>query len=360
VVRNIIFDWSGTLVDDLRAVWQATNGVFQQAGVAPLDLEKFRSEFRLPYLSFYERYVSHVPAAHLEAWFRFHFEAAQDSIQELPYARNFLRFCRARGFRTFVLSAVFPEHFEAQAARLGFRQFIDCPYAGVHDKRTIIGKLLHDHQLRPDETLMVGDMEHDIEAARAGQVRACAVLTGYSRLEQFRASKPDLIVEHLDELCAVLEREGADSSDALTTVDQIERRPVATVGGLIFNPAGQVLMIRTRKWSDLWGIPGGKIEYGERASEALRRELKEETNLDVSDIRFVLVQDSIRSKEFHREAHFVLLNYTCHCPQSAGVRLNEEAQEFQWVTPEKALELPLNQPTRILLEAVRKGAGGRG
>ena len=69
----------------------------------------------------------------------------------------------------------------------------------------------------------------------------------------------------------------------------------ATVGALIFNARGEVLMIRTHKWSGLWGIPGGKIKWGETSEAALRREIKEETNLKVTDIKFVLVQDCIHS-----------------------------------------------------------------
>jgi hypothetical protein len=37
-----------------------------------------------------------------------------------------------------------------------------------------------------------------------------------------------------------------------------------------------------------------------------------------------------------------------------AVTLNEEAQEFRWLSLDDALELPLNQPTRILIEAVRR------
>jgi ADP-ribose pyrophosphatase YjhB (NUDIX family) len=128
--------------------------------------------------------------------------------------------------------------------------------------------------------------------------------------------------------------------------------PIVTVGGLIFNGAGQVLMVRTHKWSNLWGIPGGKIKWGESSVEALRREIREETSLAVTDVEFVLVQDCIHSKEFYRDAHFVLLNYTCRCAGEPAVKLNDEAREFRWVTEAQALELPLNQPTRKLLEAV--------
>ena len=133
-----------------------------------------------------------------------------------------------------------------------------------------------------------------------------------------------------------------------------KRLPIATVGALIFNSSGEVLMIRTHKWSNLWGIPGGKIKWGEPSEDALRREIKEETNLDVKNIQFVLVQDCIRSREFYREEHFVLLNYTCRCVGEVEVILNDEGREFRWVTVSAALKMPINQPTRILLLSVGK------
>src|SRR5204862_7124385 len=106
--------------------------------------------------------------------------------------------------------------------------------------------------------------------------------------------------------------------------------------------------------SQLSGSPGGKIKLGESAVDALRREIKEETDLGIDDIRFVLVQDCIHSREFYRDAHFVLLNYTCRCAGEPRVQLNDEAQAFQWVSVEAALAMELNQPTRILIETVLK------
>jgi phosphoglycolate phosphatase len=353
VIRNIIFDWSGTLVDDLPAVWQATNFVLQQAGVPEMTLEQFRAEFSLPFRGFYDRFTPQVPLSQLEGWFHGRFREVQDSVVELPHAREFLEFCRARALRTFVLSTVKAEHFATQTAQNRFHEFFERPYLEVWDKREKIRDLLAAHGLEPRETLFVGDMEHDIETARHGGIFSCAVLTGYNSVTQLRASRPDLIVEHLGELRDILARhsmelrapEGGESSGQ-------RRAPVVTVGGLIYNPRGKVLMIRTHKWSNLWGIPGGKVKYGENCIDALRRELKEETNLDVTDVAFVLVQDCIRSEEFYREEHFVLLNYTCRCADDAPVKLNEEAVEFGWVPPDDALALPLNRPTRVLLEAV--------
>jgi ADP-ribose pyrophosphatase YjhB (NUDIX family) len=133
--------------------------------------------------------------------------------------------------------------------------------------------------------------------------------------------------------------------------------PLATVGALIFNGAGEVLMIRTHKWSNLWGIPGGKIKWGEPSEAALRREIKEETGLDVTDIEFVLMQDCIHSREFYRDAHFVLLNYTCRRKGRPRVKLNDEARESRWVTLAEACKMKLNMPTRVLIDAVMKRRG---
>jgi len=351
VIRNIIFDWSGTLVDDLPAVWKATNFVLARADRPEMTLEEFRAEFSLPFTNFYDRHTPHVPLPQLEDGFNSHYREIQDSVAELPYARDFLQFCRDHRLRTFVLSTIHRDHFLIQSRVTGFDAFLDRPYTDVLDKRRKIHEILRENQLQPEETLFIGDMQHDIETARHGGIHSCAVLTGYNTLEQLREAKPDLIVEHLGELRHILEQDDLRLKPEMERFEKIHP-PLATVGALIFNDAGEVLMIRTHKWSNLWGIPGGKIKWGEPSMEALRREIKEETGLEVADVRFVLVQDCIHSKEFYRDAHFVLLNYTCRCAGRPEVKLNDEAREFRWVTTAAALKMPLNTPTRILLDAV--------
>lgn len=354
MIWNVIFDWSGTLVDDLPAVWRATNYVLTQAQRMEMSLDQFRAEFCLPFTSFYDRHIPHIPLPQLEAWFHSRFRQVQDSVCELPHAREFLEFCRRHKLRTFLLSTVHRDHFALQVSVTGFGEFLEKAYVGIWDKRKKIHEILEENRLQPQATLFVGDMQHDIETAKHGGIHSCAVLTGYNTLQQLRLAQPDLIVEHLGELRNILDRQGFCLKPAAHRFEA-DHAPIATVGGLIFNPIGQVLLVRTHKWSDLWSIPGGKIKWGEPSESALIREIKEETALDICDIQFTMVQDCIHSKEFYRDAHFILLNYTCRCVVEPDVRLNEEAREFRWMTLDEALQMPLNVPTRKLLDRVKAG-----
>jgi len=192
-------------VDDLPAVWKATNYVLAQAQQAEMSLEEFRAEFCLPFTIFYDRHMPHIPLPQLELWFHSRFRQVQDSVCELPHAREFLEFCRARSLRTFLLSTVHGDHFTLQAALTGFGRFIDRAYLGVRDKRQKIHEVLRENDLQPAATLFVGDMQHDIETAKHGGIHSCAVLTGYNTLQQLRAAAPDLIVEHLGQLRDILQ-----------------------------------------------------------------------------------------------------------------------------------------------------------
>lgn len=336
--KNLIFDWSGTLVDDLGPVIEATNAVLEKYGKAPYDREGFRRSFRLPYREFYEEVLPGVALEELEGHFRPAFDGATSLVTVLPFAREKLEWARGRGLRMFVLTSMDPLAFARQLEDFGMGDFFESTYSGVLDKREMIEEILENHGLVKDETAFVGDMTHDVETARHGGISSIAVLTGYQHAEVLAGVRPDITVPDLGVLVKLFDKRKAE-------------RPVATVGALIHDGEGKVLMIQTHKWSDKWGIPGGKIERGEASEAALIREIGEETALEISNIQFVMVQDCIDSPEFFQRAHFLLLNYIAEA-SSHDVVLNEEAERFRWVTMAEACELDLNEATRTLVKVV--------
>ncbi|MGD9158441.1 MAG: NUDIX domain-containing protein [Desulfobacteraceae bacterium] len=125
--------------------------------------------------------------------------------------------------------------------------------------------------------------------------------------------------------------------------------PEPTAGALIFNPEGKMFLMKSHKWHGQYVIPGGHIELGETIEEALRREIKEETNLDIYDIEFLIFQEFIYDRSFWKKDHFIFFDYMCRT-DSGDVILNEEAEEYIWVSVEEALKLPIEHYTRIVIE----------
>ncbi|MBD2357749.1 NUDIX domain-containing protein [Tolypothrix sp. FACHB-123] len=128
------------------------------------------------------------------------------------------------------------------------------------------------------------------------------------------------------------------------------RLPIVTVAALVTDAnSDRVLIVKTTKWKGLWGVPGGKVEWGESLEAALIREFREEVGLDITNIRLALLQESRLDPQFCKEAHFVMLNYYA-VSATVSVTPNEEIVEWQWVSPQEALNYPLNTYTRILIE----------
>lgn len=225
--QNLIFDWSGTLVDDLGPVIEATNAVLERYDVAPLNREEFRRRFRLPYHEFYTEVLPHVPLAELEAHFRPAFEQAVTPVTVLPHAREKLEWCATLGVRAFVLTSMDPIAFERQMDEFGFRDFFEATYSGVLDKREVIHRILETHGLAPEETAFVGDMTHDVETARYGGISSIAVLTGYNHPERLAEAKPDLTVPDLGVLRKLCERRQHRKSPMPDTIE-IRRLQVQT------------------------------------------------------------------------------------------------------------------------------------
>jgi nucleoside triphosphatase len=63
--------------------------------------------------------------------------------------------------------------------------------------------------------------------------------------------------------------------------------PEPTVGILIFNPDGDLLLLKSHKWPGRYVVPGGHVELGERVEQTVIREAMEETGLEVHDLHFL-------------------------------------------------------------------------
>ena len=215
--KNLIFDWSGTLVDDLALTLDASNYVFSQYGKPCMDRDEFRAEFQLPYPDYYARVLPQADLNELEDHFRYAFRVSNAPVEVLPNAREFLEFCRARGVRCFILTSVDAKEFDIQCQELGMMQYFEAIHAGIRHKDAHIHTLLAQHGLHAHETAFIGDMQHDIETAHHAGITSIAVLTGYNDAAQLSKARPDIIVPDLLVLRTLMRRYAlpSDTQDSI-------------------------------------------------------------------------------------------------------------------------------------------------
>ncbi len=130
-----------------------------------------------------------------------------------------------------------------------------------------------------------------------------------------------------------------------------EEYAVPATGALILNEDNENFLMKSPKWDNQCLVPGGKLEKGDSMKATVRKEIKEETNLEVTDIWFLNTKDGGNPDDFKRDTHFIFLNFVCR-KSSGEVELDQrEAKEYKWIEPEEALKtLELNDSTRDFIK----------
>ena len=109
----------------------------------------------------------------------------------------------------------------------------------------------------------------------------------------------------------------------------MEPNHLVSVATLVTNDRGEVLLVNS-PWRG-WEYPGGLIEPGESFQEALHREVREESGVEIEITGFVGICKNI-------ERNIVNIDFTAKYV-GGELRTSEESTEVVWVTPEEALKM---------------------
>ena len=138
-------------------------------------------------------------------------------------------------------------------------------------------------------------------------------------------------------------------------------RPFLAVSAAIFRN-GRVLVVRRARppARGLYTLPGGGVELGETLEEAVIREVREETALEVEPIELAGFRQAIARDGGGRvERHFVILPFAARWI-SGEVSLNEELDEAHWLAPDELAGLKTTEGlARIVTAAAERIAAIR-
>ena len=208
--KTIIWDWNGTLLDDIDLSLNSVNILLEERNLPILSVERYKDIFRFPVIEYYkdagfdfEKEPFEVPA---KQYVRIYREGVS-SVRLFPDVVDTLTYLKEQGYRLIVLSAMRDDNLKLMIEYAGITHFFDGIF-GIKDnyarEKISLGKqLVSDLNLNPSECLMVGDTIHDAEVSEHCGFN-CILYTGGHVSRQRLETKNLRIIDRLSELKDIL------------------------------------------------------------------------------------------------------------------------------------------------------------
>ena len=123
------------------------------------------------------------------------------------------------------------------------------------------------------------------------------------------------------------------------------------MGALIFEN-GRILLVERAKdpLKGWWSLPGGIVETGEKLADAMRREVREETGLEVEPLSmFEIFERVIPDDAGRTEYHYVLIDYLCKVV-GGTLEAASDASRAAWVSQSELGDYRLTEGTVAVVE----------
>lgn len=202
-IKLFIFDWSGTLSDDRRPVYEANMKVLATHGKPTMTFEEWLPRTTMTPVEFFNNHGVSGDPDELFSQYREHFKIVNEEgiiPSSYPETREVLNGLRGRGRKTAVISSHPEEKIHEEACRYQIGDLFDEVVGNVKDKVRAIGEVRAKFGIEGGETIYIGDTVYDIRSSKEAGVRSGAVGHGYHLPGRLIQENPDDFLNSLREL----------------------------------------------------------------------------------------------------------------------------------------------------------------
>ncbi len=205
-MQNIIFDWTGVIKDAVHDHLKVVNKMFKEFGVRPITLEELKETWKQPYMDFYN---AHVPGLSMETQKKAYFKAFAQVPGAKPYEGmvELLKRFKKQNKKMVILSSDSPKSLLKEIQDFDLEEiFLDMDLE-VHDKVDHVENLMKRNAMEVENTVIIGDSNNEIEAARKVGITSIAVTWGLCSKNNLERYNPDFVVDTVEELEKTINRQ---------------------------------------------------------------------------------------------------------------------------------------------------------
>jgi HAD superfamily hydrolase (TIGR01509 family) len=201
--QNIIFDWSGVINDNAYSIYQTHMDIFRSFNAKEISFEEFKKEWMAPYMKFYNKFLPEVTREQQEEGYK---KAIVKFDQNKPYEGipELLKKLSDKKIKMFIVSSDYPETLFGQIKDFGLNDFFTEVFHSLHEKKEASKTIIDKYNLNPENTIIIGDTNHEIEVGKEVGIKTCAVTWGTAIEENLKKFNPDFIAHDLAELEGIL------------------------------------------------------------------------------------------------------------------------------------------------------------